>query len=115
MQKTLSELNKLRGVLGSLLVDRDGIVIASDLKSEINEGAFGAVASSVLSGLKRALERMALGNFRRYIVTGRSARIAMYQVGHTVLLLLMEKDVNLGMITLEIRETIEELEQKLSL
>ena len=115
MQKALSELNKLRGVLGSLLVGRDGILIASDLRVDVNEEAVSAVASSVLSALSRALERMALGRFRRYIVSGRSARIAMYEVGPTILILLLQKDTNLGLITVEIRDAIKTIEQKLSL
>ena len=115
MQRTLSQLNKLRGVQGSLLVGTDGIVIVSDLQVDINEQAFGAVASSVLSALGRALDRMALGEFRRYVVSGKSARIAMYRVGPTILLLLLDKEANLGLITVEIRGAVTELEKKISL
>jgi uncharacterized protein len=115
MQKTLKELNKLQGVLGSLLVGKDGLLIASDLKVQVNEEAIGAVASNVLSALRRALQKMQLGDFRRYIVSGKSARIAMYQVGPAILMLLLEKDANLGMITVEIRDAIKEIEKSISL
>jgi uncharacterized protein len=115
MHKILTELNKMRGVRGSMLVGKDGMLIASDLKVEVNDEAIGAVASNVLAALRRALERMQLGEFKRYVVSGKAARIAMYQVGPAILMLLLEKDANLGLITVEIRESIKEIEKMMEL
>ena len=115
MRDTLVELNKLRGVQGCLLVGRDGILIASDLKVDVNDEAIGAVASSVLAAVGRALERMELGGFKRYVISGKSARIAMYRVGPTILMLLLDKDANLGLITLEIRDAMVRIEKQVAL
>ena len=111
----LEALNKLPGVHGSLLVGRDGMMITSNVQMDVNEDAISAVASNVLSALSRALKRMELGEFKRYIVSGKSARIAMYQVGPTVLMLLLDKNANMGLITIELRDTIAQLEKSISL
>jgi predicted regulator of Ras-like GTPase activity (Roadblock/LC7/MglB family) len=102
-------------VQGSLLVGKDGILIASDLKVEVNDEAIGAVASNVLAALRRALDRMQLGKFKRYVVSGKAARIAMYQVGPAILMLLLERDANLGLITIELREAIQRIEKEMIL
>ena len=115
MKTVLSEINRLAGVQGCLLIGKDGLIIASDLSVDINDDAIGAMSSNVLAGLERALERMNLGRFTRYIVTGRDSRVAMYRAGPTILLVLMDKEANLGLIALEIREAIQAIEKKASL
>jgi len=43
-REVLSELNKTSGVTGSMVVGHDGIVIASDLGTQFDQDAVGALA-----------------------------------------------------------------------
>ena len=112
MQDILNSLNKVRGVRGSLIVGRDGILIASDFGTDADENAMGAVGSQILSALQNALDRMSMGHFRRFLVTGHFGKILMVDAGNAILILLLEKDVNLGMVGVEIKDAVEAIVEK---
>lgn len=45
MQSVLAKLNKVSGVRGCMIVNKDGIVAASDFGVDVDENSIGAVAS----------------------------------------------------------------------
>ena len=104
MRTILGKLNKTNGIRGSMIVNRDGIVVASDFSTETDESILGAVASSILSALEGALKRINMGKFSRFIITGSENKVAMVNAGQTILLVLLQRDVNMGMVNLEIKE-----------
>ncbi|HEY3321034.1 MAG TPA: roadblock/LC7 domain-containing protein [Planctomycetota bacterium] len=104
MRSILAKLNKTNGVRGSMVVNRDGIVVASDFSVEADENGIGAVTSSILSALEGALKRINMGRFSRFLVTGSENKIAVVDAGQAILLVLINRDVNIGMVNLEIKE-----------
>ena len=115
MLETLNQLNKVRGVQGSLVVGRDGLVIASDFGMEANEGALGAVSSQILSSLQAALHRMNMGEFDRFMVSGTKGKILLVDAGSALLMVLLDKDVNIGLVGVEIKTAAEAIRQKVHL
>ena len=61
MYEILNNLNRVEGVRGSLVIGRDGLVIAADLGIDVNENAVAAVGSQILNSLQGALRRMQMG------------------------------------------------------
>ena len=112
MQEILNDINKIRGVRGSLLVGRDGILIVSDFGTDADENAMGAVGSQILSALQNALDRMNMGQFQRFLVTGHYGKILMVSAGTVILILSLGKDVNLGMVSVEMKDAIEAIVEK---
>ena len=112
MRDILSRLNKTSGIRGSMIVNRDGIVVASDFSVEVGETGVGAVASSILSALEGALKRIQMGRFSRFIVTGAENKVAMVDAGQAILLVLLNRDVNMGMVNLEIKEAASAVREK---
>ena len=104
MREILAKLNKTAGVRGSMVVNRDGIVAASDLAVEADETSIGAVASSILAALESALKRINMGKFSRFIITGSEGKVAVVETGQALLIVLLNRDVNMGMLNVEIRE-----------
>jgi hypothetical protein len=104
VRSILAKLNKTNGVRGSMVVNRDGIVVASDFSVEADENGIGAVTSSILSALEGALKRINMGRFSRFLVTGSENKIAVVDAGQAILLVLINRDVNIGMVNLEIKE-----------
>ena len=49
MYQVLEELNKTSGITGSMIVGKDGIVIAADLDTSFEEETVGALAASIIS------------------------------------------------------------------
>jgi len=108
----LSKLNKTGGVRGSMIVNRDGIVVASDFAIEADEQGIGAVTSSILTALEAALKRINMGKFSRFIITGSESKVAVVSAGQAILLVLLQSDTNMGMINVEIKDAALAVQQK---
>jgi predicted regulator of Ras-like GTPase activity (Roadblock/LC7/MglB family) len=108
----LGKLNKTSGIRGSMIVNRDGIVVASDFSVELQETSIGAVASSILSALEGALKRIQMGRFTRFVITGSENKVAMVDAGQAILLVLLNRDVNMGMVNVEIKEAAAAVKEK---
>jgi predicted regulator of Ras-like GTPase activity (Roadblock/LC7/MglB family) len=108
----LSKLNKTSGVRGSMIVNRDGIVVASDFSVELQEGSLGAVSSSILSALEGALKRIDMGRFSRFVITGSENKVAMVDAGQAILLVLLNRDLNMGMVNVDIKEAASAIKEK---
>ena len=115
MRTILNKLNKTQGVRGSMVVNRDGIIVASDFSVEVDESAIGAVSSSILGALEAALKRVGMGRFNRFIIGGSENRIALIDAGPSLLLVMLANDVNLGMVNVELKEAADAVRQKATL
>lgn len=112
MKTILAKLNKTAGIRGSMVVNRDGIVAASDLAMEADEAGIGAVTSSILAALEGALKRIRMGKFARFIITGSEGKIAVVDAGQAILLVLLNRDVNMGMVNVDIKEAAAAVAEK---
>ncbi len=112
MRTILGKLNKTNGIRGSMIVNRDGIVVASDFSVELQESSMGAVASSILSALEGALKRIDMGKFSRFIIAGSEGKVAMVSAGQAILLVLLNRDINMGMVNVEIKEAAAAVKEK---
>ena len=112
MKDILAKLNKVSGVMGSMILNRDGIVVASDFSVDIQEKSVGAVSSSILAALEGALKRIDMGKFRRFLITGSEGKVAMVHAGQAILLVMLNAEVNMGMLNVEIKEAATNIEAK---
>lgn len=64
----LQTIDRCGGVAGSLIVGRDGLVIASTLPAEFDKEMIGAIASSMQTNLDVQCKKMKLGTARQIIV-----------------------------------------------
>lgn len=104
MRTILAKLNKTTGIRGSMVVNRDGIVVASDFSMEVDEASVGALSSSILAALEGALKRVNMGKFMRFIISGSENKVAMVNAGQAILLVLLQKDANMGMVNADIKD-----------
>ncbi len=112
MYEILDQVNKIRGVQGCLVMGKDGIVVASDISTEVSDAAVAAVASQVLGSLQGALRRMELGSFSRFVVTGSDARIVMLDAGNALLITLLDADVNMGLVGVELKRARDRVSER---
>jgi len=108
----LSRLNKTEGVCGSLIMGVDGLVIASELDTDVDENAVAAVGSQILGSLQGALRRMQMGGFKQFVVTGRDGKIILANAGSVIVVLLLDLDANLGLVGVDVKEAIQEIQNK---
>lgn len=112
MLDILKKINKIGSVKGSLVIGADGLVIASDLSGSQDAGELAAVASSVSAALDNALTRLNAGHFDRFIMNGSDGSLVLQQIDSAILLTLVRKDANMGMVLVELKEAAQSLSER---
>ena len=107
MNQILSKLNKTAGVRGSMIVNKDGIVVASDFMIEMDETGVGAVSSSILTAVDGALKRIKMGKLHRFLITGNENKVCIVDAGPALLLVILQRDVNMGLVNFAIKEAVD--------
>ncbi len=106
MYNVLGELNKTSGIKGSMLVGNDGIIIAADLDSQLEDETVGAMAASIMSNVGKALGRLKHENPERITIEAEMGKIFLNDAGVGILAVVTEPDVNVGLVRLEIRNAV---------
>jgi predicted regulator of Ras-like GTPase activity (Roadblock/LC7/MglB family) len=106
MYSVLGELNKTSGVRGSMLVGNDGIIIAADLDSRLEDEAVGAMAASIMSNVSKALDRLRQNNPERVTIEADAGKIFLSDAGVGILAVITEPNINVGLVRLEIKNAL---------
>ncbi len=106
LAKILSDLLAASGdVRGAAIVGRDGLIIAADLPAQMDQARVGAIAAAILSLSGRSVGQLERGAFQQTLVQGSDGNIVITDAGkNAVFVALTGKNVNLGMVFLEVRE-----------
>lgn len=68
IRSLLGKIDNFPGVMGSLIVGHDGLVIASTVDSTLDKDLLGAMASAIHSNTNLATNKLELGNLRQTIL-----------------------------------------------
>jgi len=109
MYEVLSDLNKATGVTGSMLVGNDGIVIAADLDAGFDGDTIGALAASITSNIQKSLERLDTRPLNQVTIEAENGKLFFSDAGLGILVVTTEKEVNIGLVRLEMRNAISKL------
>jgi uncharacterized protein len=106
MYQVLNELNKTPGVTGSMVVGNDGIVIAADLEAGFEGDTVGALAASITANIQKSLDRLRTSPLQQVTIEAEEAKLFFTDAGLGILVVTTEKDVNVGLIRLEIKNAV---------
>ncbi|HEX7402108.1 MAG TPA: roadblock/LC7 domain-containing protein [candidate division Zixibacteria bacterium] len=109
MFQILEELNKTVGINGSMIVGKDGIVIAADLNANLQDEAVGALAASIVDTVKKSMERLSNENLRQITVEASKGKLFLTDVGIGILAVTTDPQVNVGLVRLEIKNAAEKI------
>jgi len=109
MHEILSELNKTTGITGSMVVGNDGIVIAANLQENVEDDTIGALAASITANIHKSLERLQSSPLKNVTIEADDAKLFFSDAGLGILVVTAEKEVNIGLIRLEIKNAISRL------
>ncbi len=107
MKELLMDLTKIRGVLGAVVVAKDGMLIASDLAVDVEEEVVGAMFSAIGNVIGRASDLLHMGNFVQAIVDAKGGKIFIADSGFGFIGLVTIDEVNIGLVRLELRKAAE--------
>lgn len=111
LNRELKELETRRGITGSAIVSRNGLLITSRLPRDIDPRKIGAIAATMFGAIETA--STALGNNEKiYCLT---IELEDYQLivlnanNDIIFALLIDLNVNLGLIFIELEETLKKI------
>lgn len=110
MEQILAELNKLPDVIGSCIVAEDGILVATDFHSEIDAETVGALMSSIIRASRQTIEKLDYGEIRSFMLEADKNKLFFGRCKFGYLVVITGPEANLGLIRVEIRDTIKEVE-----
>jgi predicted regulator of Ras-like GTPase activity (Roadblock/LC7/MglB family) len=102
MRRILKQLNEVVGVKGSLVVTKDGIVIASHLGRQLEEDVVAAMAANVVLSTRRTLEGNGLRHFSRFTLVATHGKMVFTDAGPAFLVVVMDRNVELAPVDIEV-------------
>jgi len=91
IQALLSSLNGKHGILGCLLVSRDGSVVSSSLPPEVDIAMIGALSATLFSNNDVSIQRMNRGNLVQMTLLTDQGILHFYETSKHFLVVLTAK------------------------
>ena len=115
LTKLLEGLEQEGDVEYAALVTRDGLLIASGSKGDINEETFAAMSATMLGAAETAVSELKRGAVERVIAEGEQTKLITTGAGpNAVLVSMVNKDANLGLILVEMKRASHMIEEDIS-
>lgn len=103
MRKIVEDLIRVDGVIGSLLVGKDGLVVASTLLDSEDAEVLGAMSAAVYGEIDKSTKRIGVGTLVDAIIDAQQGSILLLEARDLILVVITQRVVNLGLIKMEMR------------
>ncbi len=100
----VSGIRAVSGVLGAMLVDQYGLVVAADLGGILDEGLAGALITNVFRTTHESADKLGVGTFEESVIEGESGSVHVAKLDDTILAVFVSKQVKLGLLQKHIRD-----------
>ena len=116
LNKTLSSLQASSSdIEASAIVSEDGLIIASSLPQNVEEGRVAAMSAAMLSMGDRVAAELKRGQLEQLYVKGDNGYIlSMHAGAHAVLVAMARKEAKLGLMFFDLTKAAEETKKILS-
>ena len=115
MQEILENLNRVRGVGGSLLISAEGLPMVTALRQGSDEAGIAASLGNLLEQAARLCDTLGIGRAKAAQVLAAQGGMVVLPAGPAYLAILMDPSANLALLQLEARPYADRLAQRLSL
>lgn len=103
MRRIVEDLIRVDGVIGSLLVGKDGLVVASTLLDDEDAEVLGAMSAAVFGEIDKATKRIGIGMLIDSIIDAQDGSILLLEAQELILVVITQRMVNLGLVKMEMR------------
>ncbi|MFO8017009.1 MAG: roadblock/LC7 domain-containing protein [Promethearchaeia archaeon] len=110
INKELKFLNRIEGVIGSALVEYNGILIASNLPRDYNERDMLAMSATMFGATENAVANIGESKIFRMIVDLEDESWLVINAQKYLFLVMIKSTANMGLILIEVEEIIKKLE-----
>jgi uncharacterized protein len=102
MQNILTELNQVAGVKGSMVVTKDGVVVADSLGPDLSKESVAAVSSHMIQMSERGLAELGRGMFERFAFTSAHGRMVFVNLDVGYLVVITKMEMKLDQVLIEV-------------
>ena len=113
VRSVLKEFKEMAGLLGSAVMDNDGLTISADLPWNERPEKIGSLISRLLQIGDKSAEAAKIGPLKEIILEGANGRIVARNEGNVLLIAFSDKEAALGMVKLEIEEFAQKIKDLL--
>jgi hypothetical protein len=115
MQDVLTQLNRVRGVGGSLLLSADGLPMSSALRTGTDENLLAASLAEAISSSTRMCQHLTLGAPSAFPATCAQGTVLLLGAGPAYVAILVDPTANLALLQIEAKSIIERIAQRIAL
>jgi uncharacterized protein len=115
MQDILIQLNRVRGIGGSLLVSSDGLPMASALREGLDENQLAATVGTLIEHSQSLAKHLNLGTPKHLHTASEQGSLLLMVAGNGYLVVVIDAQANLTLLQLETKPFLERIAQRLSL
>jgi len=113
MREILNDLNQEEGIIGSMVITPDGIMVSAALGPTMEEDRVAAIVSSLLVAVRRCLtELKAPSSLSSCILNAREGKILFFDMGNSFLVVVAQAEVKLDSGVECIREAIARIKNR---
>lgn len=110
LDRILSDIRRAGGIKAAAIVSRDGLLITSDIPSDIHAETFAAMAATMLGAAETASLELKQGIPDRLIVETDESKLVVAGAGEdTMLVILAESGTGIGSIIVEMNSAIPDI------
>ena len=102
MRDVLLSLNKEVGVKGSMIVTRDGVVVAAEILPPLVGDTVAAIASNSIQRVNTGLRNLGANNFSRYLFNSTYGKMIFTETGDAYLVVVLDKHINVDFTMLSV-------------
>ena len=114
LEKSVSNLNKVEGVDGSLVIDTNGVTLYHNLFKSSDVSLFASMASVITSSSRRLLNSADQGEIERVLVESENGKALFFHLEKANLIVLMNISANLGMVMVSAKRAVKNVAEILN-
>ena len=108
--RALKKLMQTEGVLGSMLMDSQANVMASVLKTKIDQKEIAKRVFLIFENMEKSVQAVDYGKeIRQILIAGQKGQIVFNKMKNRILLMLADNNINIGKMRLAINEVVKAL------
>lgn len=111
MRRIVEDLLRVEGVIGSLLVGKDGLVVSSTLVDHEDAEVLGAMSAAVYGEINKSTKRIGIGTLVDAIIDAEQGSVLLLEAKDLILVVITQRTVNLGMVKLEMRRAAKRISE----
>ncbi len=112
LSNILKNINSMGGVEGSAVVTRDGLLIESDISSNVDSETFAAMSATMFGAAETALMELDKGMVDNVMIESKEAKVMVTGAGsNAILVLMVSAKINIGLVFVEIRKAASKIEK----